>query len=145
MKKLYVRQKQVVSTLVLVYFRKPGFWHTLQTNCIIFQTIDPDICVEKCLGVATLPHFVHDFSSKIFLLNWPNFIVWLPLLLGILVIDTIYFETNHSFLINPFSYMTTKVRAKYLKNLSYQVYRRWYGISPKNCPRLLFNFKILLC
>ena len=43
---------------------------------------------EKDLGLVSAPHFVHDFSRKMFLMlhsiNWPNFIVWLPLLLEIL-------------------------------------------------------------
>ena len=51
--------------------------------------------------------------------NWPNFIVWLPILLEILgnmrivinccpVFDVINFEINQSFLIKPFFYMTKK-------------------------------------
>ena len=43
---------------------------------------------EKGLGLVSPPHFVYDFSIKIFLMlhyiNWPNFIAWLPLLLKIL-------------------------------------------------------------
>ena len=35
---------------------------------------------EKGLGLVSPPHFVYDFSRKIFLMlhsiNWPNFIVW---------------------------------------------------------------------
>ena len=42
----------------------------------------------KGLGKVSTPHFVYDFSTKMFLIlysvNWPNFIVWLPLLLEIL-------------------------------------------------------------
>ena len=45
--------------------------------------------LEKGLGIVSLPHFVYDFSRKVFLIlysiNWPNFIAWLPLLLEILV------------------------------------------------------------
>ena len=44
--------------------------------------------LEKGLGTVLPPNFVYDFSRKIFLMlysvNWPNFIVWLPLLLEIL-------------------------------------------------------------
>ena len=42
----------------------------------------------KGLGLVSPPHFVHNFSRKMFLMldsiNWPNFIVWLPILLEIL-------------------------------------------------------------
>ena len=42
---------------------------------------------EKGLGLVSQPHFVNDFSRKIFpmlySINWPNFIVSLPLLLEI--------------------------------------------------------------
>ena len=42
----------------------------------------------KGLGLVLPPYFMHDFSRKMFLMlhstNWPNFIVWLPLLLEIL-------------------------------------------------------------
>ena len=44
--------------------------------------------VEKGLGLVSLSHFAYDFSRKMFLMlhsiNWPNFIVWLPLRLEIL-------------------------------------------------------------
>ena len=44
--------------------------------------------LEKGLGIVSPPHFVYDFSTKMFLMlypiNWLNFIVWLPLLLEIL-------------------------------------------------------------
>ena len=43
---------------------------------------------HRTLGLISPPHFVNDFSRKIFLMlhsiNWPNFMVWLPLLLEIL-------------------------------------------------------------
>ena len=45
--------------------------------------------LEKGLGIDSLPHFAYDFSRKIFAMlysiNWPNFIVWLPSLLEILL------------------------------------------------------------
>ena len=83
--------------------------------------------LEKCLGLVSPPHFVYDFLKKIFLMsyfiNWPNLIVRLPLLLEILrsicilsicfpVYDAINFEISLSFLIQPFFYMTKKVRTK---------------------------------
>ena len=42
---------------------------------------------EKNLGLVSAPYFVYDFLRKMFLLYsiyWPNFIVWLLLLLEIL-------------------------------------------------------------
>ena len=43
---------------------------------------------EKGLGLVSQPHFLFDFSRKMFLMlhsiNWPNFTVWLPLFLEIL-------------------------------------------------------------
>ena len=42
---------------------------------------------KKGLGLLFLSHFVHEFSRKVFLvlyfLKWPNFAVWLPVLLEI--------------------------------------------------------------
>ena len=75
------------------------------------------------MGLAFPPHFVYDFSIKIFLMlysvNWPNFIVWLLLLLEILdnkciviiscpVCDVINLEINLNFLTKPFFYITKK-------------------------------------
>ena len=44
--------------------------------------------LQKGLGVVSPTHFVYDLSRKVFLMlypiNWPNFIVWFPLLLEIL-------------------------------------------------------------
>ena len=43
---------------------------------------------EKNLGLVSAPYFVYDFLRKMFLMlysiYWPNFIVWLHLLLEIL-------------------------------------------------------------
>ena len=44
--------------------------------------------VKRGLELVSLPHFLHNFWRKISLLlypiNWPNFIVWLPLVCEIL-------------------------------------------------------------
>ena len=73
------------------------------------------------------PHTAYDFSVKMFFIlhsiNWPNFIVWLPLLLEIFVsmciaivyfsaCDVIIFEIKLTFLIKPYFYVTTKSRQK---------------------------------
>ena len=106
-------------------------WETLT-----FQAADPEICSILIFYKripASPPHFVYEFSRKIFLMlfsiNWPNFIFWLPLLLEILanmciviicrpVCDIINFEINLGFLIKPFFYKTklSGQKRKYLKN-----------------------------
>ena len=43
LRKLYIRQKQVFSTQVIIRFGRPRLGHTIKTNCITFLTIDPDI------------------------------------------------------------------------------------------------------
>ena len=77
--------------------------------------------------LVSLPHFLHDFWIKMFLLiyyfTWPNFNVWLLLLLEILgnmciVIlccpdcDVINFEINLIFLIKTFFLHDQKVNTK---------------------------------
>ena len=88
---------------------------------------------EKGLWLVSPPHFVNDFSGKMFLIlhyiKLPNFIVWLPLLLEILGnicisivcwpgCEVIKFEINLIFLIKPFWYMNKKSgqKLKYLEN-----------------------------
>ena len=44
LKKLHIQEKQVVCTLVLIYFGRPRLGHTIKTNFITFQTVDPEIC-----------------------------------------------------------------------------------------------------
>ena len=43
--------------------------------------------LEKVLGIVAPPHFLNDFSTKMFpmlySIEWPKFIVWLPILLEI--------------------------------------------------------------
>ena len=84
---------------------------------------------EKGLRLVSPPHFVDDFPRKMLLvlhsINWPNFIVWLPLLLEILGnmcitivcwpgCDVIKFEIDLIFLMKLFYYITKKSR----KNLN---------------------------
>ena len=95
------------------------------TTCFFFQ--------KRSLELFSLSHFLYDFWRKVFLLlffiDWPRFIVWLPLLFEIsynifIVIvcvpacDVINFEIYLSFFIKPFSYIITKkVLKKNLNNL----------------------------
>ena len=81
--------------------------------------------LEKGMGIVSPPNFVYDFPKEIFLMlyfiNWPIFIVWLPLhieILGNMCIaivcfpgcDIMNFEINLIFLMKPFFYMTEKWR-----------------------------------
>ena len=84
---------------------------------------------EKGLKISSPINFVYDFFlKKIFLMlhsiNWPNFTIWLPLLLEVLdniwlIIvcfpgcDVIIFEIKFIFLIKSFLYMTEKSREKF--------------------------------
>ena len=101
--------------------------------------------LTKGLGLVSPPHFLHYFLGKLLLMlhsiNWPNFIVWLPLLLDIsgnmcivIVLSSFFpryvkyvnkqtnkkktFEIYLSFLIKPFSYMTrnSEQKLKFVKN-----------------------------
>ena len=81
------------------------------------------VFLEKGLGIVSPTYFVYSFSRKIFFvlysINWPNFIVWLLLLLEILpCCDVILFEINFISLIKPFFYTTKKwiQKFEYLEN-----------------------------
>ena len=69
LEKLCMKYEEMVSTYFLIYLGKPGLGHTLKTNFIIFQTVDPEICsiliFYKRFGLASPQHFVYDFSRKI--------------------------------------------------------------------------------
>ena len=86
--------------------------HLLLLHIKIFQK------TKRSLDRVSLPHFLHDFWRKIFLIYWinePNFIVWLHslfeishnLFVALLVsaCDVINFEIYPSVLIKPFSYI----------------------------------------
>ena len=54
-------------------FGRPPQGHTIKTNFITFQTVDPEICsilifLQKNMGPACPPYFVDEFSRKIFLM-----------------------------------------------------------------------------
>ena len=97
----------------------------LQTTC--FYVIMLFYKIKRGLELVSLPHFVHNFWRKIFILlysiNPSSFIVWLPLLREILgdmciVIvwkpdcDVMTFEVNLTFLIKPFFLQDQKVMTK---------------------------------
>ena len=130
-KKLYIRSKQVISTLVLIYFGRPPFEHIKNKlynilDCWFRDMLNFDF-LEKDLGLVSQSLFLYDFSRKIYFMlysiNWLNFIVWSSLFLWILsnmcivincfpVFEVISFETNLSFLIKPFCYVTKEVGTK---------------------------------
>ena len=83
--------------------------------------------IKSGLELASLPHFSHNVWRKYFLLlysfNWPNFIVWLPLLyeifdnMCIAIVckpgcDVKNFEIKPIFLIKPFFLHDQKVVTK---------------------------------
>ena len=81
------------------------------------------VFLEKGLGIVSPTYFVYNFSRKIFFvlysINWPNFIVWLLLLLEVLpCCEVILFEINFISLIKPFFYTTKKwiQKFEYLEN-----------------------------
>ena len=89
---LNMKWKQVVCNLVSIYFNSLNLLYNKER---LYKTLDywsRDMFnfnfSEKGLGLVSPPHFVYDFSRKMFLMlysiNWPNVIVWLPLLLRIL-------------------------------------------------------------
>ena len=110
---------------------------------------------ENSLELVSLPHFMYDFSRKMFLMlysiNWPKFNVWLPILLEILgdkciatnqAVMSWKIEINLIFLIKPFCYKTKKSRQKlkYLENkksfwgeLKSFIHRFWRAF---NCQKL---------
>ena len=59
----------MVSTPVSLYFSGRRLGHIIETNCIKFPTIDSVICqILTQLGLVSPPHFVYDFSRKVFLM-----------------------------------------------------------------------------
>ena len=56
-----------------------------ETSNYLFRDILNFDFLEKGLGIVPLPYFENDFSRKMVLMlyssNWPNFIIWFPLLL----------------------------------------------------------------
>ena len=114
-------------SLVLIYFNSPQMLHAIKTLNYWSRDMLKFDFPEKGLGIVFPPHFVYDFSRKIFLMlysiNWPNFIVWLPLLLEILGnmciaivyypgCDVMNFEINFIFLIKPFFLHDQNVKTK---------------------------------
>ena len=79
------------------------------------------VFLAKGLGILSASYFVHDSHLlMIYSINWPNFIVWFPLLsldIGQHLYrkgwNVINFEINPIFLIKIFLYMTKKSRQNF--------------------------------
>ena len=71
---------------VFIIWQVEGYLKILKLSCrpLAFTSKKPFLKTRRVLGLVSLRHFLHDFWRKIFLLsysiNWPNFIVWFPLL-----------------------------------------------------------------
>ena len=120
---------------------------------------------RKVSGLVYQLHFEHDFSRKRFFMlhsiNWPTFIVWLPLFLEILGnmymtivcfpgCDFVKFEINLIiFPIKPFCYMTKKSRQK-LKYLEKKELLTWNKkhfasvIKGFQLPKMISDLKVRL-
>ena len=59
-------QKQVVSTLVSIYFDSAQLGHPIKAICTKFQSRDvPNFnFLGNGLGLVSTPYFVYDFSKK---------------------------------------------------------------------------------
>ena len=110
--------------------------------------------LDKGLGIASPARFVYDFPTKMFLMlysiKWPNFIVWLSLLLEILSnisiatvcypgCEVMGFETNLIFLIKPFFLHDQKFLTKTWISLERKELLRW---NEKHFPSFLKGFQL---
>ena len=85
--------QNVIEKLFPGPFLKNKSWTYLWINILkfyifCFSCLPSFFKKQRCLELMSLPHFLHDFWRKIFLLlyysTWPNLNVWLPLLCEIL-------------------------------------------------------------
>ena len=122
---LFLR-KQVVSTLFSIYLDSPQHRNTKETSCVNFKLLIQRFDQFSFLKGSGTGHFVYIFFRKTFFLlysiNWPDFIVWLLLLLELLgnicieiicfLVYLLNFEIIPSFLMKSFFYTTKKVSIK---------------------------------
>ena len=130
LKKLYMKYKWEVCTLVSINldYNKNKLYKTLDCwsrDMPNFAFLEKNPLLEKDLENILLTIFQEKYFSCS--INWPNFNVWLPLLLEILGnmciamapgCDIINFEINLIFLIKLFFYMNknSRKKSKHLKN-----------------------------
>ena len=80
-KSFILRWKQVVCSLVSISFENPQLGMQKNKLCKNLSYGSRDMLkfdfLEKDLGIVSSPHFVYDFSRKMFFtlcsINWPNF------------------------------------------------------------------------
>ena len=100
-----------------------NYWKILKQRCwpLAFTVLKNEKRSRTSLPASFSALFGEKISLTFYSINWPNFIVWLPLLLEMLGnmcivslagCDLINFEINLSFLIKTFYHMTKKVRTK---------------------------------
>ena len=128
-KKALDKIKASVSTLAWIFSGSRQFGQAVLMFKLLMVRYPKFRFFKKFQGLVSQPHFVSDFSKKIFLrlyyINWRNIIAWLPLLLQMLgnmciaiICDGINFEASISFLIKPFFSVNKKIelKFKYVKN-----------------------------
>ena len=105
--------------------------------------------LEKGLRLFSPPHFVYGFSRNFFLMlcsiNWPNLIVWLPLLLEIfgkyvlpLFVSQVVTSTTLKLTLSFKSSCFSNWPKSQDKNLDVLKIKRAYKVKQK---RLFFNFQ----
>ena len=114
--------------------------------------------LEKGLGIVSPPHFMYDVSRKMFLvlyfINWPNFSVWLPLLLEILCnmciaivrfpgCDVLNFQIRLQFQ-RAFSYKKLPQTWENAFKLIYYMKCNVESLVKSNMKRCIFKFSSLL-
>ena len=124
--KRYTRSKQVVKTLVLIYFGRPLLGHAIEKLYNVSDCWYSDF-LWKSLGLAFLPHFCIIFQEKYFsccilltdqisLSGCLYFLrYWAICVLQFIcfpVCDLTNSEINLSFLTKSFPYMTKNVATK---------------------------------
>ena len=72
---------KILIQFVFIVCQAEDYWKILKPSCRPLAFTSCEAFLENIL--ISLPHFLHNFRRKIFLMlyciNWPNFIVWLLL------------------------------------------------------------------
>ena len=93
-------QPEVLYNLFLLRVQVAKYQNILKISCWpLFFTSHKAFFVKRGVKLFSLPHFLHDSWSELFLtlysINWPDLIVWLPLLFeifgNIMCIVIVYF------------------------------------------------------
>ena len=123
-KKALYEVKAIGLQLIFNIFRQLSTWHTIKSNCIKLQTIDPEICSILIFQKRVWEQFLHHVLCMIFQEKCLSCYILLPdqISLPDCNCDVINFETKFIFLIKPFFYMTKKSRQKfrYLENIIFK-------------------------